>query len=180
MSIKHLKYISKLLISSFTFLLIALLLVRNFLPSGKLFEQVLLTSFLSCIGILILGKINNRSFIPYTEFIAWVLFASVFFSFAASSALLNVDRSRSFYVLGWVDNGSISGSPSRPNLENVRSEERTDLNAIAVRLQEQSQRGIIEYRNGEFSLSLTGNLLIFSSNLLAKLFKLDGWTKNNS
>lgn len=158
--------------------LATLVLVRNLDTSSKLFEQILASTAVCFIVFLVKGLLSSKRLLTSSEYLAWLLFVSIFFCFGASVTLLNIDRSRSFYVLSWVDAGVVSGSISKPDLKNVKSLEKIDVNAISQRLSEQSQRGLISVSNNEFSLTIGGRILVTLSKSLSNLFKLNGWNLN--
>ena len=155
-----------------------LVLIRNFAFSTRLFDQIILSSVLYTLLFLISKKRLTILTTNSTEYLAWVLLLAVSFSFASSASLLNIDRSRSFYVLGWVEDGRVSGSLNEPDLVKVVSAEKSDLAAIKIRLSEQIQRGLMKNENGKFFLTTSGSFLVRLSDGLAVIFKLTNWSKN--
>jgi hypothetical protein len=91
--------------------------------------------------------------------------------------LLNVDRSRSFYVLSWVDQGSVFVENGQIILE-VKSAESADITGVDLRLKEQEQRGLIREGNGIYKVTNIGKMTLWIANLLAKLFNLTNWEAN--
>jgi hypothetical protein len=91
--------------------------------------------------------------------------------------LLNIDRSRSFYVLSWVDESKVYFENGQIVLE-VRSTESTDIAGVDLRLKEQEQRGLIREENGVYKVTNIGKLTLRIANLLAKLFNLSNWEAN--
>ena len=90
-----------------------------------------------------------------------------------------MDRSRSFYVLSWVDNGSISSSDGELNFQ-IKSSEASDINGVALRLKEQIGRGLVQEVNGRYQLTPTGDLYISVANFLADLYRLENWDANKN
>ena len=92
--------------------------------------------------------------------------------------ILDVDRSRSFYVLSWVRYGEVQITENTINLVHVKSSEKLNVAAIEQRISEQIDRGLIDKKQ-HLHLSIQGKLLVKFSDLLAKLYRLNGWSSNN-
>jgi Ca2+/Na+ antiporter len=97
-----------------------------------------------------------------------------------STLLLNVDRSRSFYVLAWVDRYPISSQNLESSiLENVRSPEKVSSFAIEQRIDEQIRRGYIREKSGILDLTSKGSFMLKLSELLAQMYRLQNWNTNS-
>ena len=86
---------------------------------------------------------------------------------------MNVDRSKSFYVLSWVhDLGPISEIDLADKLKTKYGA--YDAIYIKQRIDEQTKRGVFNLHSGFYQTSLLGNLYWKSATLLSDVFKLDG------
>ena len=147
-----------------------------------LFEQIIFTVCLSAglsmlfflLKIKVLSGRFNRD-----EFISLVVISGLLGFLILPLSLVNVDRSRSFYVLSWVDNGSISSSDGELNFQ-IKSSEASDINGVALRLKEQIGRGLVQEVNGRYQLTPTGDLYISVANFLADLYRLENWDANKN
>ena len=92
--------------------------------------------------------------------------------------LLNIDRSRSFYVISWVKNHDIAVTFSGYDLLEVKSDEKMSQSAIANRIDEQVDRGFITVESSHLELSKVGLMLYVISDRVAGIFRLDGWLIN--
>ena len=158
-----------------------LILSRNFLQLGlPLFEEIILAAVLSSILCLISGfyiarvkaLIGSVRMIAYLAFIG-LLIATIVFPYS----LVNIDRSRSFFVLSWVDLGKISDKSGEITLS-VISHESVDKAGVLQRLNEQQQRGLVSKKDNSFELTDYGKFMLQIANFLAKLFNLENWEAN--
>jgi hypothetical protein len=108
------------------------------------------------------------------------LISTISLSLLTSTVLLNVDRSRSFYVLSWIERDLITIDHGKINLSKVKSLEKLDESAINQRIYEQKARGFVYFQNGRPKLSLLGHILYRVSNLLANFFTLNSWKANKA
>jgi hypothetical protein len=136
------------ILSSFFCLIIGI----YFTPVKRFIGSVRIISYLAIIGLLI---------------------ATIVFPYS----LVNVDRSRSFYVLSWVNLGKVSVTSGEITLD-VSSHESVDKIGILERLNEQEQRGLVRQMDGTFVVSNSGKFFLQIANLLSKLFNLENWEKN--
>jgi hypothetical protein len=143
----------------FTFILI-LVGASDLVP---LFETILITC-LFYFFVTLLFKIDKTK----------ILIMTLIFYFIYSFLLVNIDRSRSFYVLSWVKLYQIS-SDLPHNLNQIKSSEAINRSAISQRLAEQKTRGLIKEEGGYLKLTNIGNFLFSISNLFAKIFNLSNW-----
>jgi hypothetical protein len=107
-----------------------------------------------------------------------LIIALLFFYQSATSILINIDRSRSFYVLSWVDKYQIKSGVNTNPYESVQSPEKHSIEAIQKRIIEQESRGLISDNGSEFSLTSLGKVTLQISNFFAKIFNLQGWYQN--
>jgi hypothetical protein len=94
------------------------------------------------------------------------------------NSILNIDRSRSFYVLSWVKNGDVYLGANGALRLDVKSSEALNLVAISDRLKEQLQRGLVELDFEKYELSLAGNFVYEAATLFSRVFNLKSWEKN--
>ena len=146
-----------------------------------LFEQILGVSvflvLLVTIELLLIHK-SSKSRMPFETLICSALIASMLFFTLAQFSLLNIDRSRSFYILSWIDNGSMRVQGGLLILDKVKSNEKMNQEAIWERIQEQRLRGLVSVQNSELELTSKGELLLSFANLLGKIFHLENWRVN--
>lgn len=122
-------------------------------------------------------KLSKFKSIPYYESIVSVLVSSLFFYSISMSTVLNIDRSKSFYVINLLHNSQpISESDLKTKISQKFGDK--EYNSYQSRILEQAKRGIVTKENNKYVLSFIGNLIWQISNFLAKIFNLSGW--NNS
>ena len=150
------------------FLLIALW--RLFDPNSFLFLQIL---FCSVILLLILYSLRLRKF-PFKIINGnELLIVSISF-ILITSLLLNIDRSRSFYLLKWVESAGNYGT-SITELQKLKKLSDSDLAALKQRVQEQDQSGFLFKENERIYISSQGKFLVFIFRNLAKFENLKGY-----
>lgn len=87
---------------------------------------------------------------------------------------MNIDRSRSLHVISWIhDTGPISHVELEKKIRVKYGQ--FDRNFIEQRLDEQTKRNILTYRENSYTLTQFGNIIWAISEFLAKVFKLEGW-----
>jgi hypothetical protein len=96
----------------------------------------------------------------------------------AQFVLINVDRSRSFYVLSWVVYHEIEISPDGYKLNPITSREKVNQIAITQRIDEQLERGLIKATNSKLELTRKGKLLYKFADQMANIYDLQGWFEN--
>jgi hypothetical protein len=94
--------------------------------------------------------------------------------------LLNIDRSRSTFVLAWVDKSLVySDAKNQIYFKGVESLENLNEKASAQRVLENIQRGLIEPVDSSFRLTASGKLLLVVCEFSADFFDLTGWRENS-
>ena len=106
-----------------------------------------------------------------------VMFLAI--SFLVNTVLLNIDRSRSFYVLSWVANGQIS-TASKENTFKIRSPESLNVAGVYQRIEENKARGFIVQNYDSYELTRTGEIFLFVTNFVADVYRLKNWDLNKS
>lgn len=172
-----------LIMGNFLLSCLILTVTRNFIElKFPIFEEIVLVSILATLltlgFTLYLNKVssskNSIRLLSYVNIIGLMLSLLVL-----PYTLLNVDRSRSFYVLSWVDQGRVFVENGQIILE-VKSAESADIAGVDLRLKEQDQRGLIREGNGIYKVTNTGKLTLWIANLLAKVFNLTNWEANKA
>jgi hypothetical protein len=145
-----------------------------------LFEQILLATFLSAALFLLISLLIKKfKVFSLDETVALLLISVLLCIVVLPLSLVNVDRSRSFYVLSWVENGSFYSSDAGIQFR-VESTEALDVRGVEQRVKEQLDRGLIEKSNGQFHLTPSGRFMLKISNLLAQVFQLENWYLNKN
>lgn len=115
--------------------------------------------------------------VPMTyEIFVSVVFASMLMFISSYGTIMNIDRSKSSYLLSWIhDNPEISRMELRAKLE--AKSLIYDEEYLEKRILEHIERGVFTEKNGELSTSYFGNFLYGFADLAAGLFRLDGWQR---
>lgn len=152
-----------------------LYIVQNSISDNDLFLNINFVFLFLCLPFIIFlfGPIKLNFSILLT-----LVIALLFFYQSATSILINIDRSRSFYVLSWINKYQIGSSLNQNQFDSVRSSEKNSVVSIQKRIIEQESRGLV-FKNGNvFSLTRLGKVTLGLSNYFAKLFRLQGWYQN--
>ena len=90
---------------------------------------------------------------------------------------VNIDRSKSFYILFWIENNRILISGENETYLNNFPKIKSRINEydFTQRIKEHEARGLISSGNGELFLTKSGKLMLLTSDLLARIFRLKGW-----
>lgn len=159
---------------------LVLVAVRNFWNSSRLFDQIVLICVL--VSLLQVVFAFLRVAIPEKELRN---IRSVFFSFCdltvltivsvflLSAPLLNVDRSRSFYVLYCVQHQVALNSDSNRYISKKNGAEFEY--GVSLRLRENQDRGLLASHGSKLDLTTAGKTILFIGEKSANLFKLRGY-----
>jgi hypothetical protein len=162
-------------LASFVLCFFALALVRRFFPSTLLYEQI---NFIALCSVICSYFVRNPHWkVKKFEKITQILLISISVSFVLNTVLLNIDRSRSFYVLSWVSNNQIKNT-SGELVISVRSKEALNQEGVNLRLNENIARGLIKKSDDIFILTSRGKILLEVSEKFANLFNLKNWKAN--
>ena len=149
-----------------------------FFDSTLIFDMILGISALITFVFLIFCRINKL--LVKEESLTLIIF-SLALCLCFQSIILNVDRSRSFYVLSWINQGKVLvKNDGDYYLSGVVSSERESLDAIKQRLVEQRDRGLIEIKGDRVVLTKLGTFFYISAEKLAYLYDLKGWKLNRN
>lgn len=150
-------------------------LIRSISSSTLVYEQINISILISSLfyGYWVLRYRRTSIFYLMKKFVVLSLAVSL----VLNVSILNIDRSRSFYVLSWVKNKSISTEENRL-LINIQSAEGRNRRAVIQRITEASSRGLLHRTSEEIELTTLGEILFFGSNQIANIFNLSGWFEN--
>ena len=119
---KHNTRLAVLFVTMFSYI-VALIFVRNLAQKGDIFNQILyIAGFGSFLSIFLLVYKRKKFYNLYEKIISVLLIAFIF-SFFSSFFLLNIDRSRSFYVIEWTAKDLISKQGTKIDLHLIKSPE---------------------------------------------------------
>jgi hypothetical protein len=173
--------VKKLLDPVIDFLLAALLfnvlfyILRQFNQSSLLFDQLIIIGALSFLIIFFFRFLTKKLDKKIMQTILLVLTLVLF----SQSIFLNVDRSRSTYLLSWVNLNKVEYNSSELDLYKVLSSESSNVEAISSRLKEQIDRGLIKVSDeNKLSLTRRGKFIVQLSEFLSKVYHLEGWQRN--
>ena len=145
---------------------------RQFDSTTFSFQQILLTSFVLGIGIYIFTFFSRSKL---SKILMGKEMAAVLLIFTVLSFLiLNVDRSRSVYLLKWIEMSSSDGISSEELSQRLgfSKVERAD---IEQRIKEQISSHTLTRANDKIKLTSTGRFLTKFFDVLAKFENLKGY-----
>ena len=160
-----------------------LLLARQVFPEADLFLQICFITLLTP-GILVVTAVQKKFKLKSNKVTVarrdvFVFFTAMTFFFASSNlGLLNMDRSRSFYVLSWVNSNAIEIQGGKLVFLGINSPEILNPQGIQLRLDEQENRGLIMRKSNKYSLTKFGYWVYQLTNMNGRLFKLENWKAN--
>jgi hypothetical protein len=152
-----------------------LFIIRKISQSSLLFEQVNFSVVLVCTIFLLFRPVSSERFTFVN--LRGYLITGLAMAFLLNTLFLNIDRSRSFYVLAWVSNGQVENVAGKVKVSSP-SVEAINQKAAKIRIEEAQSRGLLDIENNQYRLTLVGELLLSSSNILANLFELEQWKEN--
>ena len=164
--------IIRLSLSIFFLGIIGLILMQYFFDN--IFNNILIITIVITILHLVLNNLLKSKFD-----ISLILLISLIFFTITSLPLVNVDRSRSIYVLSWINEGKIKINNNVIDLAQVESKEKLNIDGVRQRINEQTERGLVIQDGNRLELSKSGQVIIIISKYVAKIFNLNGWEKNN-
>lgn len=157
-----------------------LLAALRALVTGLLFEEIIIAGFLSLL-VCVLATFalfeHNRASIK--KILVALFIGFQFYAFITPNMLLNIDRSRSFYVLGWIHKQEIQHINQGLELSQVGSPESANIKGVLDRVREQQSRGLVGISNNTYFLTTRGEIMFGMANILARIFNLNGWFENN-
>ena len=163
------KYLIKnglgLLLLNFLFFYILQLYFINTL----IFEKITIASAILIVFLVVTNMINyERLSIILIIYIFLILF------------FVNIDRSKSFYVLYWIEKYEIVYNSSNSTfLKNIPElENRISEFDFSQRIQEHRIRGLVTYDDKQLRLTRAGKAILKISEMCARYFRLTGWVGN--
>lgn len=166
-----------------TFLLV---IWRQFNPTNLLFDQFCIISAILVGLSFLLNRSNlsrgtaNKSM---ESSIAIAVTTSLLYFSTVQYTVLAIDRSRSFYVLSWVDQGWFNYSQNSLRLTSKSNPQGIDLDKnnlepIEQRIEEQISRKLIKIDGNEIHLTFFGKTTLIISEKTALIFNLKNWQAN--
>ncbi len=145
-------------------------LLQIYIINSLVFEKVTFSSLTLAIFLIIIKKINyQRLTIILTIYIC------------LTQLFVNIDRSKSFYVLYWIENNEIEYDLTNltflVKVPDINS--RTNEFDFIQRVQEHKIRGLVTQNGKRISLTSAGKVILKISDLSAKFFRLKGWVGNS-
>jgi hypothetical protein len=164
---------SLLLGLSATFLLFVMIGIwRLFDTNTFLFIQLVISSILLYILIVFLG------IFPFAKFFVSREFLSILIAFTvASSLLLNIDRSRSVYLVKWVYQYSKESPVPLEEIIAVKRLTEAEGLSIKQRVGEQGQLAFIKNDQKGLSVTWLGRAFVSLAEICSKLFNLNGFER---
>jgi hypothetical protein len=147
---------------------------RFFQDSTFLFTQILIvTAGLGFLIYIITLMLENRvSAVLRSRELAIIVLTFTLLSFFT----LNIDRSRSFFLLKWVSESSESGT----TLQEISVSQNfsvKDIEDFKQRIQEQKESGTLKEENGQVKVTVLGSAIVTVSRFIAKAVSLNGFLK---
>lgn len=152
-----------------------LAIFRNFRANSDLFNQINIASFLC--GVFITLYLKIRKNLNYENTLLMFLVSLMFF-IAHQMVLLNIDRSRSYYVIGWVHAGNVGVKNNLYTYDDVISSEKKNVEASNMRIREQIDRGVMIKMEDSLKLTFTGAAMYQTAEILSNVFSLENWKRN--
>jgi hypothetical protein len=156
-------------------ILINLFALRKIDENGLLFEQIFISGLISIFIFLVYNSVFRKKYnlkVMYIIILLACLFQFIF---------VNIDRSRSFYVISWVQNHNMYFINDQVTVLDgkIKSEESINKFGIESRIKEQLERNILFVNpNSKLELTTYGELIYDISEKLSKLYSLGGWQQN--
>lgn len=177
------KYAASILTVNFILSALILKAFRHY-AGYQLFEQILLSCLIGALLLVLtirLVVIVKPISADVRVFMIWmILLSSTLMLSVGPNTVMNIDRSRSFYVLSWVQNGDVKFENGQLSLSGVKSSEKLNPLSIRERVDEQISRRLIELRGQKYYLSKKGKLTLSVAKKIADFYLLEGWFKNQN
>jgi hypothetical protein len=142
-----------------------------------LFEQIIYTNLsVSALYLVFRKHIRKQFNLSIQDVIQLIVIGFLASCLIVPNILLNVDRSRSFYVLAWVDAGKVSHKNGEFVIR-AESLEASDKAGVIQRIAEQQDRGLIQ--EDQMTLTAKGKFFLDLADFLSRVFKLENWKLNS-
>jgi len=143
---------------------------RFFDTKTFIFIQIILCSFL-----FLIIKYAKRLFrFKVNKYTGNELLSVAIAFILITSTLINIDRSRSVFVLKWVNQYGQSGT-SIEELQKSKNFSSSEKSAVEQRIREQEQMKLLNSKNGKVYISELGKIAIFLFERIAALENLQGY-----
>ena len=152
-------------------MLLLLSLLRHFSTGTFLFIQIILVSILMLVILYSLSMYDKgKKWIRGSE-----IYLTIFAFTISSFLLLNIDRSRSVYLLNWVDSAGDMGISAK-KLESIGEKHDLSGNSLEQRIEEQIQSGNLHKGpNGLLRSTKRGHMLNNLFEIIARIENLEGY-----
>lgn len=162
-------YFFKILIGLLILNLSFFYVLQVFFTNTLVFEKLTLSSAILIIFLIVLKKIDYKKLS-----IILIIYISL------TQLFVNIDRSKSFYVLYWIAKYEIIYNPINMTfLENVPElQNRINEFDLSQRINEHQIRGLVVNDANHIRLTSVGKAMLKISQLSAKYFRLNGWVGN--
>lgn len=177
-----LSFSQSITICSSSFSIICLLSLRQIDRGGDLFSQIN-SSILSGLAIgLFMALLRNKRAAKkrIRRDLHSILTVQLIVFILLQFSLVNIDRSRSFYVLSWANQNKVFDSKNGIGLVGVQSPEKLNSLAIQIRVDEQIEKKLLKNDSDRIKPTMAGKILILIADTLAKLFNLENWESNKN
>ena len=145
-------------------------LLQIYFVNSLVFEKVTVSSIILIALLIAIKKINYQR-------ITIILIIYI----CLTQLFVNIDRSKSFYILHWIKNNEIDYNLTNlaflDKLPEIKS--RTNEFDFSQRVQEHKIRGLVTQNGNKISLTNSGKFILKISELCAKYFRLKGWVGNS-
>jgi len=159
----------------------SLFCLRRIAPTAPIFDQILLLSIGSLALYLLVSNLPLGSSRYLKRIHSFFVITVLVFMLLAQASLVNIDRSRSFYVLSWVKLQKVQLVDSSFDMSKVISDEKLIPSAIQERLNEHIDRNfIILDSSGKYQLTTLGEYSYQIAQILSDLYLLSGWDQNKN
>jgi hypothetical protein len=130
------------------------------------FEKITLSLLTVSLILVIFGKLNYKRL----TFLLLIYITMILL-------IVNIDRSKSFYLLYWVKNNEIKIVNSEISADSKSKDFFKEISEkdFLSRIKEHESRGLVMQNRGILYLTPPGEFLVSTSNFLSKILKLSGW-----
>jgi hypothetical protein len=134
---------------------------------------LIVTAILGVIVYLFSSVLENR----FGALLRGRELTSIVFAFTLISFVtLNVDRSRSFYLIKWVSESSKTGTTLQ-EISESKNLSPEDIKDFRQRINEQKESGTLKVENGQIKVTFLGSIVVAISRFFAKFASLEGYLK---
>ena len=148
---------------------------RKLKPNSDLFNQINIASLLCGVSLFLFLLLRKK--LCYENFLL-IFLVSLMFFISHQMVLLNIDRSRSYYVIGWVHAGNVGVKNDLYTYDDVVSFEKKNIEASNMRIREQIDRGVMVKMEDTLKLTFTGAAMYKTAEILSRVFGLENWKAN--